>query len=166
MDPKIQVPVLEASAKLAEPSSYRFFTIDLQGNVIARSDGNKLKNYSDRAYFRSILEGEEFGQQIVLGRISGRPALCLSVPIRSVPLKQLVGVLAGCADLIDISNSATKMLSSMANPWEFLVKSHRILVIILFFKEVEMESKLFLPIKIKGVKSLALSSLSNWAGLW
>lgn len=128
MDPKIQVPVLEASAKLAEPSSYRFFTIDLQGNVIARSDGNKLKNYSDRAYFRSILEGEEFGQQIVLGRISGRPALCLSVPIRSVPLKQLVGVLAGCADLIDISNSVSEIRIGETG-FAFLVDSNKNVII-------------------------------------
>ncbi len=59
MDAKAQVPVLEASAQLPElsPSSFRFFTIDMEGNVIARSDGKKLKNYHDRVDFRDILEG-------------------------------------------------------------------------------------------------------------
>ncbi|MEM1169635.1 MAG: hypothetical protein AAGJ08_11300 [Cyanobacteria bacterium P01_H01_bin.35] len=105
MDAEAQVPLLEASAQLPELllSSFRFFTIDLEGNVIARSDGKKLNNYRDRAYFRDILKGKKFGQQVLFGRTSRRPALCLSVPIKKV--KQLVGVLVGCSTLTDISNS-------------------------------------------------------------
>ena len=128
MDPKVQVPILEASAKLVQlvPSSFRFFTIDLDGNVIARSDGKKLQNYRDRIYFRNILEGKELGQQVVVGRTSGRPALCLSVPIKNV--EQLVGVLAGCADLIDISNSIAEIQIGETG-FAFLVDSDKNVII-------------------------------------
>jgi|GEM_PF-2033737 len=124
MDADTQVPVLEASAQLPElsPSSFRFFTIDLDGNVIARSDGKKLKNYHDRIYFRDILAGKAFGQQALIGRTSGKPALCLSVPIEES--KQLVGVLVGCSTLTDISKSIDEIQIGETG-FAFLVDSDR-----------------------------------------
>ncbi|MGD1804332.1 response regulator [Dapis sp. BLCC M126] len=127
MDGEAQVPLLEASAQLPELllSSFRFFTIDLEGNVIARSDGKKLKNYRDRGYFRDILEGKKLGQQVLFGRTSGQPALCLSVPIKN--LKQLVGVLVGCSSLNDISNSIDEIRIGKTG-FAFLVDSNQKLI--------------------------------------
>ncbi len=123
MDAATQVPVLEASAQLPElkSASFRFFTIDLKGNVIARSDGKKLKNYHDRIYFRDILEGKTFGQQVLIGRTTGKPAFCLSVPIEKA--NQLVGVLVGCSTLVDISESIAEIQIGETG-FAFLVDSH------------------------------------------
>ncbi|MEM6501773.1 MAG: diguanylate cyclase [Cyanobacteria bacterium P01_C01_bin.89] len=105
MDPKAQTPVLIASARLPGlmVSSFRFFTLDLDGNVVARSDDKALKNHGDRTYFRDIIAGKEFGQQVLVKSNTQKTALCLSVPIKAEGL--LVGVLAACSNLVDISEA-------------------------------------------------------------
>ncbi|MEO1181174.1 MAG: hypothetical protein AAFX51_10055, partial [Cyanobacteria bacterium J06636_28] len=94
MDPKAQIPILEASLRTYD-WSYLYLTLDINGNNIARSDGGQPKNYKDRAYFLDVAENNQpVGQQVLISRTNGLPALCLSVPIRQAI--QLRGVLVGC----------------------------------------------------------------------
>lgn len=103
MDPKAQIPILEASLQTYD-WSYLYLTLDINGNNIARSDGGQPKNYKDRAYFLDVVQNNQLvGQQVLISRTNGLPALCLSVPIRQTI--QLRGVLVGCATLSEISDT-------------------------------------------------------------
>ena len=106
MTPDRQVPILEATDETFE-WSYAAFTTDLEGNAIARSDGKPLKFYGDREYVRTILNGEKIGQQVLISRVNGKPALCLSVPISQV--QRLVGVLVQCSKLLEISETVANV---------------------------------------------------------
>ncbi len=59
---------------------------------------------------------------MLIGRTSGQPVLCLSVPIKKV--KQLVGVLVGCSILIDISESSSEIRIGETG-FAFLVDSNQ-----------------------------------------
>jgi methyl-accepting chemotaxis protein len=100
MVPTQQIPILQATDQTFE-WSYTAFTTDLEGNAVARSDGKPLKFYGDREYVRTILNGDKIGQQVLISRVNGKPALCLSVPISRV--QRLVGVLVQCSKLLEIS---------------------------------------------------------------
>lgn len=102
MDPTLQVPILRATDETFE-WSYTAFTTDLKGNSIARSDGQPLKFYGDREYVKAILNGEKVGQQVLISRTNGKPALCLSVPVSRN--QQLTGTLVQCSKLVNISEN-------------------------------------------------------------
>ncbi len=102
MDPALQVPILKATDDTFE-WSYTAFTTDLDGNAVARSDGKPLKFYGDREYVRAILGGGKVGQQVLISRVNGKPALCLSVPITR--RSQLVGTLVQCSKLVNIAEN-------------------------------------------------------------
>ncbi len=102
MDPAQQIPILQATDATFE-WSYAAFTTDTKGNTIARSDGEPLKFYGDREYVKSILSGEQVGQQVLISRTNGKPALCLSVPVSRN--QQLAGTLVQCSKLVNISEN-------------------------------------------------------------
>lgn len=102
MLPASQVPILKATDSTFD-WSYAAFTTDMQGNAIARSDGKPLKAYGDREYVKAILAGESVGHQVLISRVNGKPALCLSVPVSEE--KQLKGTLVQCSKLVNITES-------------------------------------------------------------
>ncbi len=100
MDPAKQVPVLVAATETLEWASILFIA-DTDGNAIARSDGKKLRNYSDREYVKQILSGDAVGQQVLIGKAKPIPLQCFAVPIKDTVL---VGILTQCSTLTDISD--------------------------------------------------------------
>ena len=100
MKPENQVPVLIAATEVLEWASILFIA-DTNGDAIARSDGKKLRNYSDREYVKQILAGWEVGQQVLIGKAKPVPLQCFAVPIKN---PALVGILTQCSTLTDISD--------------------------------------------------------------
>jgi methyl-accepting chemotaxis protein len=72
---------------------YLAFTTDINGQNISRSDDKKLKDYSDRHYVRQVLGGKELGQQVLISKTTGKPALVISHAIEDGN-KRTKGVLA------------------------------------------------------------------------
>jgi methyl-accepting chemotaxis protein len=106
MDPEQQVPILQATDATFD-WSYTVFTTDLKGNSVARSDGQPLKFYGDREYVKAILDGEKVGQQVLISRTNGKPALCLSIPV--LRDQRLTGTLVQCSKLINISENVANV---------------------------------------------------------
>ncbi|MEM1253535.1 MAG: cache domain-containing protein [Cyanobacteria bacterium P01_H01_bin.21] len=103
MDPNAQLPILKASESVYD-WSYVYFTLNMNGDSIARSDGQKLQSFKDRSYFIDVAEnGASVGQQVLISRTYNVPALCLSVPIRQDI--QPRGVLVSCSTLSEISEA-------------------------------------------------------------
>jgi methyl-accepting chemotaxis protein len=68
----------------------------------ARDDGKPLKDYSDRLYYTGVIqEGKDLAWQTLIGRTSGKPAIVMSVPIRSGD--RTVGVMAAGMNIDSIS---------------------------------------------------------------
>ncbi|WP_324292622.1 cache domain-containing protein [uncultured Desulfobacter sp.] len=88
------------------PWMYLVFTLDINGMNTARNDGKALKDYSDRAYFRDIINGKSFSWQTLIGKTSKKPALVLAVPITAGG--EVVGVLAAAMTTETISQSVAK----------------------------------------------------------
>lgn len=106
MDAKKQEELLKLITKEYD-WNYLAFTVDNQGQNVARSDGKALKYYGDREYVKQITRGSDHGIQVLIGKTSGKPALVLSVPIRlgTEPLK---GVLAIAMTIEQISEHITQ----------------------------------------------------------
>ena len=83
------------------PYMYLVFTVGLDGRNVARSDDVPLKDYSDRQYYKDIIQGKQLSWQTLIGKTSKKPALILAVPIKSDD--QLVGVLAAAMTVDDLS---------------------------------------------------------------
>lgn len=60
---------------------YLAHTLAINGENISRSDDKPGKNYVDRSYLRQVLGGKALGQQVLIGKTSGKPALVLATPI-------------------------------------------------------------------------------------
>ena len=101
MDAVRQEPILKAIARHYD-WNYLAFTVAPDGQNIARSDGKPLKYYGDRAYVKQVLSGSPLGEQVLIGKTSGLPALVLSVPI-SRDQGGLDGVLAIAMTVSDVS---------------------------------------------------------------
>jgi methyl-accepting chemotaxis protein len=101
MDRVQQEPMLKA-IQATYPWMYLVHTMDLTGMNVARDDGHPLANYVDRLYYKEIVEGKTLAWQTVIGRTSKKPALIMSGPI--MRNNKLVGVLAICMNIDDISN--------------------------------------------------------------
>ena len=80
MNPARQEPIMKAIVENYD-WNYLAFTVAPDGQNIARSDGKPLKYYGDRAYVKQVLNGSPLGEQVLIGKTSGLPALVLSVPI-------------------------------------------------------------------------------------
>jgi methyl-accepting chemotaxis protein len=85
------------------PWMYLVFTVGLDGMNVARSDDAGLKDYSDRLYYKNILEGRNLSWQTLIGKTSKKPALVLAVPINEG--NRLVGIMAAAMTLDDISKN-------------------------------------------------------------
>lgn len=115
MRTEIQVPTL-ASIESSYEWIYRSVILDLDGYGNARSSGEsifsdtgeKIFYRGDRRYFQQIIQGASEGQQVLLSRSTGKPALCLSVPISNNEVDEvMVGVLFACSFLDVLSEAIT-----------------------------------------------------------
>jgi methyl-accepting chemotaxis protein len=86
---------------------YLAFTVLPNGKNLGRSDGKPQTFYGDRRYFKQVLSGKSLGQQVLLGKTSGKPAFILAKPIKGEGLKNL-GVIAIAMSLEDLSKTITK----------------------------------------------------------
>ncbi len=102
MDSKRQRRILLSMANEYK-AVYLAFTIAPDGSNIGRSDQDTPKNYGDRLYVQQVLRGAPLGQQVVISRTNGQPALILSVPITAE--QKLAGVLAIGMTINDVSSS-------------------------------------------------------------
>lgn len=106
MDPKRQRRTL-LSIVNEYKAIYLAFTIAPDGSNIGRSDQEAPKNYGDRIYVQQVLRGAPLGQQIVISRTNGQPALILSAPITTE--QRLAGVLAIGMTINDVSAHVTNV---------------------------------------------------------
>lgn len=116
MQTDLQVPTL-ASVESSYEWIYRVVILDLNGYGNARSSGDSIFGESgekiffrgDRRYFQQIVQGSSEGQQVLLSRSTGKPALCLSVPINNstATADSMVGVLFACSFLDVLSEAIT-----------------------------------------------------------
>jgi signal transduction histidine kinase len=81
MEAEQQKPILQRMASVYT-DMYLIQTLDVNGINIARSDNEKPKSYRDRQWFAKAAAGNDITLQTVISRTSGRPALCVSTPIR------------------------------------------------------------------------------------
>jgi methyl-accepting chemotaxis protein len=102
MDGIVQKPILETIQR-QYPWMYLVFTVGTDGVNVARSDDVPLKDYSDRQYYKDIIRGKGLSWQTLIGKTSKKPALVLSVPIKTADLT--VGVMAAAMTVDDISKS-------------------------------------------------------------
>lgn len=96
-----QDPILKAIGG-AYDWTYLVFTTDANGQNIGRNDGNPLQSYADREYFKKVMSGDSFVQQVLVGRTTGKPALILAAPILGGENERL-GVIAMAMHLTDVS---------------------------------------------------------------
>ncbi len=105
MEPAFQNPVLRSITETYD-WVYLAFTVDTAGMNIGRSDDAPPKDYSDRQYVKQVLEGAPLGQQVLIGKTSGQPALVLAAPVREEGA-QLRGIIAIAMRLTDLSRRIT-----------------------------------------------------------
>jgi len=101
MDRLKQEPLLNAVRKVY-PWIYFSFTIDLDGRNVARNDGRPLQSFSDKQYFKDVMDGKALSWQITIDETSKQPALILAVPIYQYD--EIVGVVASALSLDDLSD--------------------------------------------------------------
>ncbi|TVO70500.1 HAMP domain-containing protein [Sedimenticola selenatireducens] len=82
---------------------YLAFTVAINGDNISRSDDKPLTKYGDRSYVRQVLGGKPLGQQVLVGKTSGKPALVLATPIKNGGDKP-TGILAIAMTLKELSS--------------------------------------------------------------
>ncbi|HVC02228.1 MAG TPA: NahK/ErcS family hybrid sensor histidine kinase/response regulator [Steroidobacteraceae bacterium] len=103
-------PVLQRRAILALmpqlPWAYLLHTVDLTGMNVARSDEAPRTSYRDRAYFKQILAGRPYADEVQIGRTSHRPAFLLAVPIFGTG-GRLRGLLIEAATLDQVTDAVT-----------------------------------------------------------
>ena len=102
MNREEQEPVLKA-IRQEYPWMYLVFTVGLDGMNVARDDGNALRDYSDRQYYKDIIDGKKLSWQTLIGKTSKKPALVLAVPIKKGD--RLVGVIAAAMTVDEISSN-------------------------------------------------------------
>jgi methyl-accepting chemotaxis protein len=107
MESELQNPVLKTMADSYE-WVYLAFTVWPNGQNLGRSDGKPQTFYGDRDYFKQVLGGKALGQQVLLGKTSGKPAFILAKPITGEGAKTL-GVIAIAMSLEDLSKTITKI---------------------------------------------------------
>lgn len=103
MEPKTQDPLLKTVSDTYD-WTYLVFTIAPDGRNVGRNDGRKKMYFGDRAYFQEVVNGEPYGQQVLIGRTSGKPTYVLALPVKSVDNK-VAGVVALSAQLKTITEA-------------------------------------------------------------
>jgi methyl-accepting chemotaxis protein len=101
MDPKRQAPVLHALGDTYE-WAFVVYTMDHNGDNLARSDGKPLIKFGDRSYFKGAMRGEPVNRQVLISKTTGKPALTLALPLRN-PIGQPAGAIAMAMKLDDVS---------------------------------------------------------------
>jgi methyl-accepting chemotaxis protein len=102
MDAKKQKPLLRAITGEYK-WVYLAFTIAPDGNNIGRNDEEPPRFYGDRGYFKQAIDGRQMGQEVVISRTTGQPAVILSVPIWK--LDKVLGVLAVGTSISDVTTT-------------------------------------------------------------
>lgn len=101
MDARRQNGVLHALGDTYE-WAFVIYTIDHNGDNLARSDGKPLINFADRSYFKGAMRGEPVNRQVLISKTTGKPALTLALPIRNA-MGEPAGAIAMAMKLDDIS---------------------------------------------------------------
>lgn len=105
MDAARQDPVLKTITE-SYKWVYLAFSILPNGQNVGRSDGKPTQYYGDREYFQKAIGGQMVGQEVVIGKTSGKPALILAIPLYGADNSKK-GVLAFAMTLEDLSKSVT-----------------------------------------------------------
>jgi methyl-accepting chemotaxis protein len=110
MDAKRQNPILRTM--IGEYQwSFLAHSMGPDGMNVGRSDDKAPIDYSDRVYFKKVMEGSAMGQQVVISKTNNKPALLLSAPISTTDaasgMKKVIGVLAMGMSITDISERIT-----------------------------------------------------------
>ena len=111
MDAARQNPLLQSMLKEYK-WSYLVFTMGTNGMNIGRSDTKAPKNYSDRSYFKQVMQGKPMGKQVIVSRTTGKPALILSAPIYNndeYSRHQVAGVIAIGMSIKEMSEQITNL---------------------------------------------------------
>jgi methyl-accepting chemotaxis protein len=87
---------------------YLAFTFDINGKNTGRSDTKDLKDYSDRRYVRQVLGGNNLGQQVLISKTTGKPALVLATAVKNAEKRTLGGIALGL-HLTDISKKVSSI---------------------------------------------------------
>lgn len=101
MEPQRQSAVLHALGDTYE-WAFVVYTVDHNGDNLARSDGKPLINFADRSYFKGAMRGEAVNRQVLISKTTGKPALTLALPIRN-GMGQPAGAIAMAMKLDDIA---------------------------------------------------------------
>jgi methyl-accepting chemotaxis protein len=103
MDRLKQEPILKAINQ-EYPWMYLVFTVGVNGMNVARNDDKPLTDYSDRNYYKDIMNGKELSWQVLIGKTSKKPAVVLAVPVRAAD-NSVIGVMAAAMNIDDISKT-------------------------------------------------------------
>ncbi len=106
MDAALQTPILKAMNDSYE-WIFLAFTVNANGENIGRNDNQNPKDYyfGDRSYFKQIIEDDlPIGQQMLIGRTSGKPSLVLAKPVFNTTGEKL-GIVAMSAQVQEISDA-------------------------------------------------------------
>ncbi|UUZ48147.1 hypothetical protein LP420_35395 [Massilia sp. B-10] len=71
MDARRQNGVLHALGDTYE-WAFVIYTIDHNGDNLARSDGKPLINFADRSYFKGAMRGEPVNRQVLISKTTGK----------------------------------------------------------------------------------------------
>ena len=112
MDGARQKPVLKSI--LDEYKwSYLVFTTGADGMNIGRSDDLKLLDYSDRAYFKDIMNGAPMGKQVLISKTTNKPAVILAAPIhltdKTTGVQKIGGLIAMGMSIAEMSERITNL---------------------------------------------------------
>ena len=86
------------------PWMYLVFTVGANGMNIARNDDKPLTDYSDRDYYKDVMQGKDLSWQVLIGKTSKKPAVVLAVPIKAAD-NSIIGVMAAAMNIDDISKT-------------------------------------------------------------
>lgn len=106
MDGGLQTPILRAMSDSYE-WIFLAFTVTSNGQNIGRNDQENPDDYffGDRSYFKQVMEDDlSVGQQMLIGRTSGKPSLVLAKPVFDASQTK-VGIVAMSAQVQEISDA-------------------------------------------------------------
>lgn len=89
------------------PWFYSFWLADAAGQQITRSDDGTLNQISDRQYFKKAVAGEPVSYQFGISKGTNKPAILLGAPIRKANSSEVLGVIAGGANMDSLAEKIT-----------------------------------------------------------
>ena len=93
------------------PSIYTANTVNSQGFNLARGDGEKLQDYSDRTLFKEVISGN-VAYRALVDSTSKQPGVCFSAPIRQ---QAMAGVVMMCSALKEIAEQVETGATDIGN---------------------------------------------------